>query len=106
MKMTNNEFMVNDFDGTVVKYYREDLNNVSLAYSYTTHKSQGSTIKAVILISPRSHIYMLNANLMYVGVTRASEYVYHFGLPSTINMAMKKKENYNRNTFMQEFLTV
>ena len=105
VKSFNNEFMVNDFDGSVVKYYREDLNNVSLAYSYTTHKSQGSTIKAVILISPRSHIYMLNANLMYVGVTRASEYVYHFGLPSTINMAMKKKENYNRNTFMQEFLT-
>lgn len=99
-----NDGLINEIDGVKIKYFRGDLEDVSLSYSYTIHKSQGSTIKVVLIISPRSHCYMTNANLLYVGVTRASDYVFHFGLPSTINMAMKKKENYNRNTFMQQFL--
>ena len=43
-------------------------------------------------------------NLLYVAVTRASDKCFHFGLPSTINMAIKKKENFNRQTFMQNLL--
>lgn len=97
-------YMVSDFDDMRIKYYKEDLSNISLSYSYTIHKSQGSTIKVTIIISPRSHIYMLSSNLLYVAVTRSSDKCFHFGLPSTINMAMKKKENFNRMTFMQEFL--
>lgn len=97
-------YMVSDFDDMRIKYYKEDLSNISLSYSYTIHKSQGSTIKVTIVVSPRSHIYMLSSNLLYVAVTRSSDKCFHFGLPSTINMAMKKKENFNRMTFMQEFL--
>ena len=96
--------LVNEIDGIKIKYYRGDLEDVSLSYAYTIHKSQGSTIKVVLVISPRSHIYMSNGNLLYTSVTRASDYVFHFGLPDTINMAMRKKENYNRNTFTQELL--
>lgn len=102
--LINKEFIVSDFDDIRIKYYKDDLTNLSLSYSYTIHKSQGSTIKIVIVISPRSHIYMSSSNLLYVGVTRASDKCYHLGLPSTINIAMKKKENFNRATFMQEML--
>ena len=97
-------FIVNDFDNMRIRYNKENLENISLAYSYSIHRSQGSTIKAVILITPRSHVYMLNANLLYTGVTRASDKCFHFGLPSTINMAMTKKENFNRLTFIEEML--
>lgn len=97
-------FMVGDFDDIRIKYNREDLSDLALSYSYTIHKSQGSTIKVVIVISPRSHIYMSSSNLLYVAVTRSSDKCFHFGLPSTINMAMKKKENFNRLTFMQKML--
>lgn len=97
-------YMVSNFDDMRIKYYKEDLSNISLSYSYTIHKSQGSTIKVTIVVSPRSHIYMLSSNLLYVAVTRSSDKCFHFGLPSTINIAMKKKENFNRITFMQELL--
>lgn len=102
--LINKDFMVSDFDDIRIKYYKDDLSDLSLSYSYTIHKSQGSTIKIVIVISPRSHIYMSSANLLYVAATRASDKCFHFGLPSTINIAMKKKENYNRQTFMCEML--
>lgn len=97
-------YMVSDFDDMRIKYYKEDLSNISLSYSYTIHKSQGSTIRVTIVVSPRSHIYMLSSNLLYVAVTRSSDKCFHFGLPSTINMAMKKKENFNRKTFMCDML--
>jgi exodeoxyribonuclease V alpha subunit len=100
----NKDCMVCDFDDIRVQYNKDKLQNLSLSYSYSIHKSQGSTIKIAIVVSPRSHIYMLSANLLYTAVTRASDKCFHFGLPSTINMVIKKKENFNRKTFMQEFL--
>lgn len=104
ISLMRNEYMVADYDDVRIKYNKDNLTELALSYSYTIHKSQGSTIKIAIVISPRSHIYMTNANLLYVSVTRASDKCFHFGLPSTINMAMKKKENFNRSTFMQGFL--
>ena len=104
ISLIDKNFMVSDFDDIRIKYNREDLSDLALSYSYTIHKSQGSTIKVVIVISPRSHIYMSSSNLLYVAVTRSSDKCFHFGLPSTINMAMKKKENFNRHTFMQKML--
>ncbi len=100
----NKDYMVCDFDNVRIKYDKDKLQNISLSYAYSIHKSQGSTVKISIVVSPRSHIYMTSANLLYVAVTRASDKCFHFGLPSTINMAIKKRENFNRRTFMQEFL--
>jgi len=100
----NKDSMVSDFGDLKIVYHRDDMSDLGLSYSYTIHKAQGSTIKVVIVISPRSHIYMSSSNLLYVAVTRSSDKCFHFGLPSTINMAMKKKENFNRKTFMQEML--
>lgn len=104
VSLIQKDYMVSDFDDLRIVYHKEDLSDLSLAYSYTIHRSQGSTIKAVIVISPRSHVFMSTTNLLYVAITRASDKCFHFGLPSTISMAMNKKENFNRATFMQEML--
>ena len=98
--LIDKDYMVCDFDDVQVQYNKDKLQNLSLSYSYSIHKSQGSTVKIAIVVSPRSHIYMLSANLLYTAVTRASDKCFHFGLPSTINMVIKKKENFNRKTFM------
>ena len=74
---------------------------VGLGYCITIHKSQGSTIKVVILLTPQSHTFMLNSNLIYVGLTRMKEKCFHIGNVDTVNLAVKKKANFARNTFMQ-----
>lgn len=99
-----NSYILIDFDGIVVKYTKADLLNVGLGYSISIHKSQGSSIKAVILLTPQSHTFMLNSNLLYVGLTRMKEVCYHLGTLSTVNQAVKKKANLIRHTFMQEML--
>jgi ATP-dependent exoDNAse (exonuclease V) alpha subunit len=47
---------------------------------------------------------MLNSNLLYVAGTRAKQRVYMLGNIITINRAIKKKENLNRDTWLKELL--
>ncbi len=99
-----NDFIVIQFDNHTIKYLRSELNQIKLAYAISTHKSQGGQAKVVILLTPKAHTFMLNSNLIYVGQTRAKEVCYHMGDPITINRAIKKKENFNRQTFLKDLL--
>jgi exodeoxyribonuclease V alpha subunit len=91
------------FDEIVI-YDKNDLINVKLAYSIGTIKSQGGQAKVVIMITPKAHTFMLNSNLMYVSLTRAKQKVFHFGEIDTVNRAIKKKADFNRQTFLKELL--
>lgn len=93
-----------DFDGIVVRYSMEMMNLIKLGYAITCHKSQGSSINNVILLTPQSDIFMLNSNLLYVGCTRARNKCLHLGSVDTVNKVIKKKANLTRHTFMQQML--
>ena len=102
--LIDHQYMVVQFDNEKIIYDRETGLNLKLAYSISMHKAQGGSAKNIILITPKAHTYMLNANLIYVGQTRAEERCYHLGEPDTINKALKKKANLNRNTYLRELL--
>lgn len=104
IKEIYNSYVIIDFDGICVKYYRNDMTMIGLGYSITIHKSQGSSIDNVILCTPQSHIFMLNSNLLYVGLTRMKKKCYHLGTLSSVNQAIGKKANLTRHTFMQQLL--
>ena len=99
-----NTYIIVDFNGIHVKYYKNDMNMVKLGYAISIHKSQGGGFKTVILCTPQSHIFMLNSNLLYVGLTRMKEKLYHLGSLQSVNQAVKKKANLTRHTFMQNLL--
>jgi exodeoxyribonuclease V alpha subunit len=98
------QYIILDFNGIQIRYYRNDMQNVALGYAITGHRSQGSGIKVPIIVEPRSHIFFDTGNLLYVMLTRCKLMAFHLGLPETVNTVIKKKENLRRNTFMQEFL--
>lgn len=104
IKEIYNTYIIADFNGVYVKYYRNDMNMVKLGYAISIHKSQGGGFKKVILCTPQSHIFMLNSNLLYVGLTRMKERLYHLGSLQSVNQAVKKKANLTRHTFMQNLL--
>lgn len=104
IKEIYNTYIIADFNGVYVKYYRNDMNMVKLGYAISIHKSQGGGFKTVILCTPQSHIFMLNSNLLYVGLTRMKEKLYHLGSLQSVNQAVKKKANLTRHTFMQNLL--
>lgn len=103
IKINYNEIYV-QYKKDVIIYEKDELDQIQLAYSISINKSQGSGVKNVILITPVSHKWNLNKNLMYVGVTRAKEKCFHLSLPSTINYAIKKSIELQRDTFLCELL--
>lgn len=98
------EVIIN-FDGFRIKYTQSDMQLVKLGYAISIHSSQGGSARIIILCTPKSHTFMLNSNLLYTGLTRMRERCFHFGSINTINIAVKKKANLLRNTFMLKMLT-
>ena len=96
--------IVVDYDGTLIYIPKSSMKNIGLAYAISIHRSQGSQAKVVVLLSPRAHTFMLNSNLLYVGISRAKEKCYHIGEIRTVNNALKKKENFDRKTLLPTFL--
>ncbi len=99
------DFIDIDFgNNIVVRYNHTDAQAIKLGYAITTHKSQGSGFDNVILITAKADTYTLNSNLLYVGCTRSKKRCFHVGSIDTVNKVIKKKENMNRKTFMQQML--
>ena len=96
--------MVIDYDGILVYCPKSSMKNIRLAYAISVHKCQGSQFKVVIFLTPRAHTFMLNSNLLYVGISRAKEKCFHLGEIKTVNTAIKKKENFDRKTLLAKFL--
>jgi exodeoxyribonuclease V alpha subunit len=81
-----------------VPYQREDLNEISLAYAITIHKSQGSEFGALIIPVATQHFKMLFRNLIYTGLTRARQACVFVGSRKALAMAVKQIDNRKRQT--------
>ncbi len=61
------------FDGHLVDYTPDMLNELEMAYAMTVHKSQGSEYRAVILAAVNGAPMLLTRGVLYTAVTRAKE---------------------------------
>lgn len=104
VKKVGYNFLDIAFGDVVVRYDKEMAKMINLGYAITCHKSQGSSINNVILLTLQSDIFMLNSNIVYVGCTRARNRCFHIGSVDTMNKIIKKKANMRRHTFMQQML--
>lgn len=95
------DYIVVDFDGHVVEYYRDDMDEIKLAYAMTVHKAQGSEYRNVIMLLDEQHIFMCKKRLIYTGMTRAKERLVIVGQSSVLKHAIETKEK-ERNTMLQE----
>ena len=91
-----------DFDGVDRILYELDErdNSIQLGYAYTVHKSQGSTLKSVVIAFPFQ--YMLNSReWLYTAITRASDYCVLVTSPKTLRSAYKKSISREQQTNLQ-----
>ncbi|MEM6931896.1 MAG: AAA family ATPase, partial [Myxococcota bacterium] len=93
-----------DFEGRIVKWEREDLNMLDLAYAMTVHKSQGSEYPAVVLALHQSHGIMLKRNLFYTAVTRAKQFLCVVGSPRAWSRAVRTQHENERYTALAQRL--
>ncbi len=83
------KILVIDFNGMRVGYEQTELNELTLAYAITVHKSQGSEFPCIILLQTMQHYRMLQRNLLYTGVTRAEKHLIIIGSKKALAIAIK-----------------
>jgi exodeoxyribonuclease V alpha subunit len=93
-----------DFDGREVTYDYADLNELTLAWATSIHKSQGSEYPVVILPLYTQHYVMLSRNLFYTGLTRAKQLAIIVGSEKAIAIAVKQLKQQQRYTRLKERL--
>jgi exodeoxyribonuclease V alpha subunit len=92
------------FDHRLVNYDFGELDEVSLAYAVTIHKSQGSEFPAVVIPLATQHYVLLQRNLIYTGVTRGKQLVVLIGQKKALGMAVRNDRTQRRYSGLLECL--
>lgn len=100
----NNEKLTVDYFDHIVTYEKNELNELTLAYASSVHKSQGSEYKVVIIPLSTSHYIMLQRNLLYTAITRAKQKVVIIGSKKALMTAVQSNRTQKRYTLLAERL--
>jgi exodeoxyribonuclease V alpha subunit len=84
------------FDQREVVYDYGELDEISLAYAITIHKSQGSEFPVVVTPLAMQHYMLLQRNLVYTGITRGKKLVVLIGQRKALAMAVRNNKTENR----------
>jgi len=99
---TEEDSLVVSFDEGIerreVTYETASLDELTLAYACTVHKSQGSEYPAVVIPLLTAHFVMLSRNLLYTAVTRGRRLVVLVADPRAVDLAVKSDRIDERQT--------
>ncbi len=96
--------IVIDVDGRQVWYEFNELDQTTLAYAATVHKSQGSEYPVIVMPVTTSQYMMLRKNLIYTGVTRGKRTVVLVGSRKAIGIAVSNNTAEKRYTALSRRL--
>ena len=92
------------FDGIMIEYEDNELDELTLAYATTIHKSQGSEYPVVVIPLLMTHYVMLQRNLVYTGITRAKKICIIVGTTKALAYSIHNMVVLKRNTKLRERL--
>ena len=85
-----------DYYGRNVLYATNELDQITLAYAISVHKSQGSEYPAVILPLVTQHYVLLQRNLLYTAITRGKKLVILIGTRKALHIALRNDKPHRR----------
>ena len=77
-----------DYYGRAVCYDTGELDQITIAYAISVHKSQGSEYPAVVVPLVTQHYVLLQRNLLYTAMTRGKKLVILIGTPKALHIAL------------------
>ena len=90
-----------NYDLFTVPYTLEELDDLTLAYAISIHKSQGSEFDLVIMPFTNSYYIMLKRKLIYTAITRAKKTLLLIGEPVSMQYGIRRIET-ERKTILKE----
>ena len=84
--------------GGTWSYDLKELDELTLCYATTVHKSQGSEYPAVVIPIHTQHFTLLQRNLLYTAMTRGKKLVVLVGTKKAMAMAVKRADVSRRVT--------
>ncbi len=93
------------FEERHVEYEDSELDELTLAYATTIHKSQGSEYPVVVIPLLMTHFVMLQRNLVYTGITRAKKICIIIGTTKALAYSIHNMVVQKRNSRLKEGLT-
>ncbi|MFA5903002.1 MAG: ATP-dependent RecD-like DNA helicase, partial [Desulfobacula sp.] len=87
-----------DYDGRIVEYDILELDELTLAYAISVHKSQGSEYSAVVIALTTAHFPLLQRNLLYTAMTRGKSLVIIVGSSKAVETALGNNKTFLRLT--------
>ena len=93
------------FEERHVEYEDSELDELTLAYATTIHKSQGSEYPVVVIPLLMTHFVMLQRNLVYTGITRAKKICIIVGTTKALAYSIHNMVVQKRNTRLKERLS-
>jgi exodeoxyribonuclease V alpha subunit len=84
------------FDAREVVYDFGELDEVSLAYAITVHKSQGSEFSVIVIPLAMQQYMLLQRNLVYTGITRGKKLVVLIGQRKALAIAVRNNKTEQR----------
>lgn len=99
----NEQKVIVDYDGHFVTYKKNELNQITLSYAISIHKSQGSEFDYVIIPLVDTYNFMLNKNIMYTAITRAKKKLIILGDETVFYKSVEENNIVIRNTYLKYF---
>lgn len=89
-----------NYDGRIVTYEPAEMDEISLAYAISVHKSQGSEYPAVIVPLTTQHFPLLQRNLLYTAITRGEKVVVLVGTVRALQLALANDKPQQRRSLL------
>lgn len=92
-------------DGREITILNSMLDEITLAYAITVHKSQGSEYKNIVIVLSDDAISLLNKKILYTAVTRAKNKVIILNKNNSLHKCLLNKNSDDaRTTFLKDLL--
>lgn len=94
-----------DYEGRLVDYDILELEELTLAYAISVHKSQGSEYSAVVIALTTMHFPLLQRNLLYTAMTRGKDLVIIVGSQRALEIALANNRTVLRLSGLKDRLS-